>query len=216
MEQPHRTGLFVTFEGVEGCGKSTQAAALEDVLSRRGTPVVLTREPGGTPLGERIRDILLDTGEAGMTPLAELFLYLASRAQHVERKVLPLLEDGHVVISDRFADASVAYQGGGRELGAELVSALNKTALGGVQVDVTFLLDLDPEEGLERLARAKGAGAPDRIESERLEFHRRVREAYLDAARREPERFVVLDAAQESGAITARIVREIDRRLSRS
>jgi len=211
-----RTGLFVTFEGVEGCGKSTQARALKDELSRRGTPVALTREPGGTPLGERIRDILLDTGEAGMTPLAELFLYLASRAEHVERRIRPLLEDGYVVISDRFADASVAYQGGGRGLGAEFVSALNRPALNGVQVDVTFLLDLDPGEGLERLARCKGAEAPDRIESEQLEFHCRVREAYLEAARSEPQRFVVLDAGQETGAITARIVREIDERLGES
>lgn len=187
-------GLFITFEGVEGCGKSTQATALLASLLADGVPAVLSREPGGTPVGERCRDILLDIGNTGMQPAAELFLYLASRAEHVARVVLPRLEAGEVVISDRFGDASVAYQGGGRGLGTQTVEALNQVATSGVKPDVTFLMDLDPAEGLDRLIKGRGEHARDRIESEVLEFHKRVREAYLQSAKREPGRFVVIDA----------------------
>lgn len=208
-------GLFITFEGVEGCGKSTQARALEERLADMGVSVVRTREPGGTPLGERLRDILLDRAEAGMSAETELFLYLASRAEHVRNVIVPAIARGAVVIADRFGDASVAYQGGGRELGAGLVRDLNQVATLGVKPDVTFLLDLDPAAGLERLTSAgdERPADPDRIESEEIEFHRRVREAYLAAAELEPERFLVLDAGGDRSAIADAIWERVARLL---
>ncbi|MBM3306784.1 MAG: dTMP kinase [Candidatus Eisenbacteria bacterium] len=215
MPKLGRAGLFVTFEGVEGSGKSTQARALEAHLRRRGTPVVVSREPGGSPLGEELRRILLDHAQAGMLPLTELLLYLASRAEHVSQVVRPGLERGAVVISDRYADASVAYQGGGRGLGWETVDPLNRMATGGVQPDVTFLLDLDPASGLARFSTGGGRQGRDRIESEALDFHRRVRAAYLEAAKREPARFVVIDAGQDPDAIARLVAQRIDELLER-
>jgi len=175
--------------------------------------VTLTREPGGTALGERLRDILLDLGQSGMLPEAELFLYMASRAEHVAGVIEPALERGEVVIADRFGDASVAYQGGGRELGTRLVESLNEVATRGVKPDVTFLLDLDPDRGLERLSRRQGAGR-DRIESEALAFHERVRSAYLSAAGREPSRFDVLDGSLSEEAIAEAVLARVDRLLN--
>lgn len=207
-------GVFITFEGVEGSGKSTQAEALEKRLASRGVSVTLTREPGGTPIGEEVRRILLDHGHAGMAPLTELFLYLASRAEHTAKVVRPRLERGEVVISDRYADASVAYQGGGRELGDAFVESLNRTATFGVKPDVTFLLDLDPRDGLSRLAAARGETAWDRIEREALEFHGRVRAAYLEAAEREPGRFVIIDARRPRGEIESAVSSRVDELLS--
>lgn len=213
-EGRRHTGVFITFEGVEGSGKSTQVAALERSLAERGVSVTLTREPGGTLVGEEVRRILLDLGHEGMVALTELFLYLASRAEHTARLVRPRLEAGDVVISDRYADASVAYQGGGRELGASFVGPLNQAATAGVKPDVTFLLDLDPEEGLSRLAAARGETAWDRIEREALEFHRRVRAAYLAAAEAEPDRFVVVDARRLPSEIESVILSRVDDLLS--
>lgn len=213
-EERRFPGLFITFEGVEGSGKSTQVEALARRLTERGLSVSITREPGGTPVGEEVRRILLDLGHAGMLPLTELFLYLASRAEHTARVVVPRLEAGDVVISDRYADASVAYQGGGRELGASFVEPLNRAATAGVKPDVTFLLDFDPEEGLARLAAARGGeAARDRIEREELAFHRRVRGAYLEAARREPERFVRIDARKPPSGIESIIASRVDELL---
>jgi dTMP kinase len=206
-------GLFITFEGVEGCGKSTQAQALLERLRADGVPVTLSREPGGTPLGERFREILLDTGHTGMEAATELFLYLASRAEHVARVIIPGLETGEVVISDRFSDASVAYQGGGRGLGPATVEALNQVATKGVKPDVTFLMDLNPEEGLDRLVRGRGEHARDRIESEVLDFHRRVREVYLELSRREPARFVVIDARLSREEVEAQVTAAVDELL---
>lgn len=208
-------GLFITFEGVEGCGKSTQTRALLCRLETRGVPVVLSREPGGTRLGERFRQILLDTAQSDMEPLTELFLYLASRAEHVAKVIVPSLLRGDVVISDRFGDASVAYQGGGRELGLETVERLNQVATGGVKPDTTFLMDLDPEEGMARLLKGRGERARDRIESEVLAFHRKVRLAYLDIARREPDRFVVIDAALPRERIEGIVAARVDELLER-
>jgi dTMP kinase len=216
MSRSDRRGLFITFEGVEGCGKSTQAVALFERLRAAGARVILSREPGGTPVGERCREVLLDIGNAGMQPATELFLYLASRAEHVAHVILPRLEAGEVVISDRFGDASVAYQGGGRGLGSETVEALNQVATSGVKPDVTFLMDLDPEEGLDRLVRGRGEDARDRIESEVLDFHARVREAYLRSAEREPERFVVIDARLSREEIEATVNAVVDRLLEDS
>jgi dTMP kinase len=210
VSREERPGLFITFEGVEGCGKSTQAHALLEHLRSIDVPVTLSREPGGTPLGERFRQILLDTAQSDMLPLTELFLYLASRAEHTAKVVLPALLRGEVVISDRYADASVAYQGGGRGLGRETVERLNQVATGGVKPDVTFLMDLDPEEGIARLLKGRGEKARDRIESEVFEFHRMVRETYLEMAEREPARFEVIDATLSSEKIAATVARKVD------
>jgi dTMP kinase len=215
MPKLGRSGLFVTFEGVEGSGKSTQVRALEAHLKDRGIPTVFSREPGGTPLGEQLRGILLDPRQQGMLPLTELFLYLASRVEHVSGVVVPALERGAVIVSDRYTDASVAYQGGGRGLGWEVVEPLNRLATAGVKPDITFLLDLDPEEGLARFSGADGRSFRDRIESEALEFHRRVRAAYIDASRREPARFVVIDARRDPDEIARLVAQRIDDILER-
>lgn len=208
MGSAKRRGIFITFEGVEGCGKSTQATRLAAHLRERGYAVMLTREPGGTPLGEKIRDILLDLGQSGMLPEAELFLYMASRAEHVALVIEPALEREEIVIADRFGDASVAYQGGGRGLGSALVESLNQVATRGVKPDVTILLDLDPECGLDRLSRR--GGGKDRIESEESSFHERVRDAYLAAAERDPARFSVIDGSATQDAVFASILARIE------
>jgi dTMP kinase len=182
-------GALITFEGVEGSGKSTQAELLFQMLRTRDVGCILTREPGGTPIGERIRDILLDPAGREMHGKTELLLYLASRNQHVQEKLLPALRAGKVVISDRYSESSFAYQGRGRDLTLQKVSRLNKYATGGLVPDLTILVDVSPEVGLERM---KGE-VLDRLESERLEFHCRVREAYLQLARRAPKRMKVVD-----------------------
>ena len=210
MTRSQYKGLFITFEGVEGCGKTTQARALLERLRDNGLRAILSREPGGTPVGERCRDILLDIGNTGMQPATELFLYLASRAEHVAHVIVPRLQAGDIVISDRFGDASVAYQGGGRGLGIETVEALNQVATGGVKPDVTFLMDLDPRVGLDRLVKGRGEQSRDRIESEVLEFHTRVREAYIQSSRQEPHRFVVIDARLSREEIEARVNSSVD------
>lgn len=185
MEQ----GTFLTFEGIEGSGKSTQAALLKDFLEERGLDVLVTREPGGSPIGEQIRSILLDPDNRGMVPLAELLLYEASRCQHVEAVIRPALEDGKTVICDRFFDASTAYQGYARGLGIEMVEELNLVATGGRKPDLTVVLDLPVDIGLKRLGRSL-----DRIESEAVEFHERVRQGYLRIADGEPDRVKVVNA----------------------
>jgi dTMP kinase len=184
-------GLLVTFEGPEGSGKSTLIKGLVAHLYARGVEPVVTREPGGTPIGERIRAILLDPASADMTPETELLLMVASRAQLVRRTVRPALADGRLVLCDRFADASVAYQGWGRGLGQELVDRLNAVALDGLVPDLTLLCLLPPEAGLARIT----GRAPDRLDAERLDFHRRVCDGYQALAAAEPRRFRVLDAS---------------------
>lgn len=182
-------GVLVTFEGVEGSGKSTQAERLAVHLRSLGLEVVLSREPGGTPIGEQVRAILLDPANHAMDGWTELFLYLASRNQHVMELVLPALESGKVVVLDRYAESSVAYQGGGREIGAQPVRRFNKLATRTVKADLTVLVDVPVSVGQRR----KDAGSLDRLESERLEFHERVREGYLQLARRAPKRVRVVD-----------------------
>lgn len=184
-------GLLVTFEGPEGSGKSTLIAGLVAHLRARGIEPVVTREPGGTEIGERIRAILLDPASSDMTPETELLLMVASRAQLVRRTIRPALAAGSLVLCDRFADASVAYQGYGRGLGRELVDRLNAVALEGLAPDLTLLCLLPPEAGLARIA----GRAPDRLDAERLDFHRRVCDGYRALAAADPRRFRVLDAA---------------------
>jgi len=195
-------GVLITFEGVEGSGKSTQAEILCAALQRRGVACILTREPGGTPIGERIRDILLDPACREMHAKTELLLYLASRNQHVQEKLLPALRAGKVVISDRYSESSFAYQGLGRDLTLKETSRLNKYATGGLVPDLTMVVDVPPEVGRERM---KGETL-DRLESERMEFHCRVRDAYLHVARRAPKRIKVLDGRKSQ----AELAREVE------
>ncbi len=183
-----RRGLFVTFEGVEGCGKTTQLKLLYDALTKQGRDVVVTREPGGTPIGERIRGIVLDAGAKEMDHKTEGLLYAASRAQHVAQVIRPALEQGKIVLSDRYLDSSLAYQGIARGLGEEDVLRLNVWATDETLPDLVVLLHLDPEIGLSRTK-----GDPDRMEQEDVAFHRKVGEAYLQLARQFPSRFAVID-----------------------
>jgi dTMP kinase len=178
--------MFVSFEGLDGCGKTTQARLLARALEETGVEVVLTREPGGTPLGEQIRDLVLHGDH--VAPWAEAALYAAARAQHVEELIRPALARGATVVCDRYLDSSVAYQGAGRELGVEEVLALNLTAVGGLLPDLTFLVEIDIDAALARVGD-KG----DRIERAEAEFWPRVAEAYRALAARFPERYVVID-----------------------
>jgi dTMP kinase len=188
-------GVFITFEGIEGAGKSTQSKMLFKALSDEGLPCLITNEPGGTPLGDAVRELLGDIRYKDMVPLAELFLFSASRAQHVENVIRPSLEEGKIVICDRFNDASVAYQGFGRKLPITLVQDTNLKASWNVKPDITFFLDVEPSRGLKRIQnRIIELEIPaDRIEKENLDFFERVREGYLYMSREEPYRYRVLD-----------------------
>ena len=183
-------GFFVTFEGGEGAGKSTLLKSLHDRFVSEGLKVCMTREPGGTLFGEELRNFLLHHPHLKVCAKAELFLFLASRAQHVEECIQPALNQGSLVLCDRFSDSTVAYQGVGRELGTEMAREVCLIATSGLVPDLTFFIDIDPAIGLER---TKGRAVLDRIEDEKIHFHQKVRAAFLDIARLEPERMVVLD-----------------------
>jgi dTMP kinase len=199
-------GLFITFEGIEGCGKSTQAARLADALEAGGRKVLRTRQPGGSAIGQKIREILLDRANTALTPLAELLLYEADRAQHVSEVIRPALDRGEVVISDRYADATAAYQGAARGLDPRTVAELNRIATGGLVPERTFVLDLAPDVAL---GRAKARGAPDRLEAEGLAFHQRVRDGYLAIAKAEPARVRIVDASGTVESIAQGILEEV-------
>jgi dTMP kinase len=188
---PRFPGRFLTFEGVDGSGKSTQIAALASSLTARGLPVVTTREPGGTPLGEAIRGLVLDEAFTGMSARTEMLLYLASRAEHVDRVIRPALERGALVVCDRFTEATLAYQAYGRGLDLLEVTALTRFAAGGIEPDLVVLLDLPVEDGL---ARVRDRRDPNRLDRESVAFHRRVRDGYLALAARAPRRFTIVDA----------------------
>jgi len=185
------TGLLITFEGIDLCGKSTQARLLAEHLREKKIEVILSREPGGPPISEKIRQILLSREHASMRPLTELLLYEAGRAQHTEELIRPFLEAGRCVILDRYGDASTAYQGWGRQLGPDLVRRLNDLATGGLSPDMTILLDLSPEEAVRRVPQKDWLA--DRLEGEAIEFHRRVREGYRHLAAEEPDRIKLID-----------------------
>lgn len=207
---PGGRGLFVSFEGIEGSGKTTQARLLAGRLASLGQRVLPVREPGGTRLGEALRGLLLSRAEERIDPRAELCLYLAARAQLIAHVVEPALRDGVIVIADRFGDASVAYQGGGRALGARQVRQLVHFVTGGLVPDRTYLLDVTPETGLERV---RERGVPDRLEVEGIAFHRRVRAAYRAIARAEPARVLVLAGRDPIEAIAERIALDMSRRV---
>ncbi len=191
-------GCFITFEGIEGCGKTTQLRLLAGHLEQRGLTVQVTREPGGCPIADQVRSILLDAANRTMEPMAELFLYAAARAQHVAEIIKPALEAGIIVLCDRFTDATIAYQGYGRGLSQPVITELNRLATHGVSPDMTVLLDCPVETGLERafarINNTRGA-REERFELEAAEFHLRVRDGYLQLARQDPDRFIVVNAA---------------------
>ena len=203
--------LFVTFEGIEGSGKSAHARALAAHLRAAGHRVVETREPGGTAAGSALRALLLGKDATPLTALAELFLYCADRTQHVAEVIAPALATGAIVVCDRFSDSTLAYQGWGRGLELDVVRALDARARGGVAPALTFLLDCPVEVGLAR-ARAR-AGVEDRFERETVAFHTRIRDGFQHLAREAPDRIVVVDSTGDTAAVGARIAAETVRRL---
>ncbi|MFG3284214.1 dTMP kinase [Streptomyces sp. NPDC048111] len=207
-QAPAATGFFIALEGGDGAGKSTQAEALAQWIRAKGHEVVVTREPGATPMGKRLRSILLDVSSAGLSNRAEALLYAADRAEHVDSLVRPALERGAIVISDRYIDSSVAYQGAGRDLSPTEIARINRWATGGLVPHLTVLLDVAPETARERFTEA-----PDRLESEPPEFHGRVRSGFLTLAAADPARYLVVDAGQEPEAVTTVVRHRLDRML---
>ncbi len=201
------TGRFITFEGIDGCGKSTQLRMLGEWLREHGTAVVETVEPGGTEIGRQIRKILLDPASAGIQPRAELLLYFASRAQNVDETIRPALESGRTVLCDRFTDSTVVYQGCGRGLDAGVIRDLDRIACRGLRPDITILIDIDPETSLARARRRNERTGPSesRIDEESAAFHERVRQGYLALAKAEPDRIVAIDGAARVGEVSRRI-----------
>ena len=209
------SGFFITFEGIEGCGKSTQAMLLARALQEQGHEVVTTREPGGTPTGQTLRQILLHSSETLLAPGTELLLMLADRAQHVQDVIAPGLREGKVVISDRFADSTTAYQGYGRGIALSLLTRLNAFACHGYTPSLTIVLDLPVMEGLNRASRRRGSGAAvDHFEAESVAFHERVREGFLAVARAEPQRVLVFNAQQPIEELHGDILTLVQERLT--
>ena len=206
-----KTGHLITFEGIDFSGKSLQAKKLVQRLEHSGRTVEIFREPGGTTISEKIRHILLDPSHSEMHPLTELLLYSASRAQLVQEKILPYLTQGKIVICDRFADSSTAYQGYGRGILLEMVQKAHFLAIGELRPDITFLLDIDPEFAFRRKSKNRQL---DRLESEKIEFYNRVRQGYLKIAAKEKVRFVVLDASLPPEEIQKKIWAEIKKKLA--
>ncbi|PYV48224.1 MAG: dTMP kinase [Acidobacteria bacterium] len=212
-------GKFITFEGLDGCGKSTQLELLADELRKQGHAVVVTREPGGTDTGEKIRRLLLDTRTSGLAPMAELGLMFASRAQHIHEVILPGLNAGRIVLCDRFTDSSEAYQGGGRKLGSKVVLELHRVLCGDMKPDLTILMDSDVAASVER-ARRRNRGRDSsendegRFEKENRAFFTRVRNTYLEIANREPERVMVVDARGTPAKTHAKILQVVSKKLT--
>jgi len=207
-----KKGYFISLEGSEGAGKSTQNKRILSWLATRGNVVVETREPGGTVISEQIRRLLLDTRSAGLDALCELLLLFAARSQLVQEVIRPALAEGKVVVCDRFTDASYAYQGGGRQLGAATVASVEKLVLGNLRPDLTLLFDVAVEVGMQRVA---GRGEADRFETESVRFFERVRNAYLERAAAEPQRFAVIDASRDEEQVWEQVQHVLATRLPR-
>lgn len=197
---------FITFEGVEGSGKSTQIRLLEKTLQKMGHETIVTREPGGSKIGDQIREILLNKENKEMLSMTELLLYVAGRAQHVYQVIQPALKEGKIVLSDRFADSSAAYQGAARAIDEATLKKIHELAIKNFQPDLTFLLDLPAQQGLKRIRGARGR--LDRLEEEALAFHEKVRLGYLALAKKEPKRFCVLNAGDEEAVLHEKILKE--------
>lgn len=209
---------FITFEGGDGTGKTTQLKALESHLQSKGCSCVSTREPGGTSLGKLIRQVLLEVGKQAIASPTELFLYLADRAQHVQEVILPAIDGGKIVLCDRYTDSTLAYQGYGRGIDLDLLRQLNQFANRGVEPDLTLLLDCPVELGLSRTAQRQSnagsaRGREDRFEREKMEFHEKVRAGFLAIACAEPERFRVIDAARPMEQVSREIQIIVDREM---
>jgi dTMP kinase len=204
-------GKFITVEGIEGVGKSTNIEFLSALIERKGFSVVRTREPGGTPMAERIRELLLEHGDEPVTDIAELLLFFAARSLHINNAIKPALRSGQWVVCDRFTDASRAYQGNGRGLNQETINTLADWVQDDLKPDLTILLDAPPEIGMDRAGRR---GAADRLEIEKSDFYARVREGYLALAASEPERFAVIDASRSLNQVQAAIEMTMARHFS--
>ncbi len=214
-----RRGKFITFEGLDGCGKSTQMERLARSLRKQDLPVTVTREPGGTVAGEKIRHLLLDTRTSGLAPMAELALMFAARAQHAEEVILPALAGGQIVLCDRFTDSSEAYQGGGRKLGSKPVHDLHRSLVGDLQPDLTILMDSDVAASVDRARRRNrehsrtNSSDENRFERENRAFFTRVRATYLDIAKREPGRVALVDARGTPDQTHAKILEIVRRKV---
>ncbi len=211
-------GTFITFEGIEGSGKSTQIALLATSLTSTGMRIVLTREPGGSPIGDQVRKILLDPANRALDPTAELLLYAASRAQHLHELILPALADGMTVLCDRFSDATLAYQGYGRGLDIEMIRSLDRIVTAGMRPDLTLLFDIEAAAGIARARgrnNSRGLEAEARFENEELAFHDRVRRGYLILAAQEPDRIRIVDALGTPEAVREKVGKIADKRLRR-
>ncbi len=202
--------MFITFEGPDGSGKTTQVAPLSEFLTQRGYQVLITREPGGTAIGDQIRQVLSDLKNTGMHPRSETLLFLAARAQLVEQVIKPHLADGHIVLCDRYADSTMAYQGYGHQNDLDQINSLINFATGGLKPDLTLLLDVGAEAGLTR--KAEGTEW-NRLDAYSLEFHERVRQGYAELAQAEPERWVVIDADQPADRVQEMIRQVVQSRL---
>lgn len=210
MSPTLKNGLFITFEGIEGSGKSTQAKMLASALAEVGYDIVVTHEPGGTVISDRIRALLLDPEHTDMDATTELLLYAAARAQHLARKIRPALARGAVVVCDRFSDSTVAYQGFGRGISRDLLDAVDAVATGHIRPHLTVLCNLDVRQGLER---NRTANKRDRLELEAIEFHEKVRAGFLTLAQEEPDRFHVVDASQPVDVLAAEILTHVKKVL---
>ena len=211
-------GLLVTFEGIEGSGKSTLISLVHDALVKKDLDLTVTREPGGSDLGRSLRKALLDPAAAAVSPMAELFLYAADRAQHINDVIAPALRAGNVVLCDRFSDATLAYQGYGRGLPLDIVREVDGKATGGLKPDLTVLLDISTREGIKRARgrnERKGVSDESRFDNEDLPFHEAVRDGYLALSESDPERFLILDGMASLEELTVRVVEEIVARLER-
>lgn len=206
-----KPGLFITFEGGEGSGKTTLIEKIKGWYQEQGEEVIVTREPGGVLLGEEIRALLLETREAKVSPIAELLLFLAARAQHVEELIRPSLEEGKIVLCDRFSDSTVAYQGYARELGVEESLHLCQVATGSLDPNLTFYLDITPDIGLERARGTTKTEKKDRIEAEKIEFHEKVRQGFLSLAERFSSRIHTLNASEKPDQVFKQAVEVLKR-----
>ena len=214
-------GRFITVEGVDGSGKSTQITMVKDYLQKEGFDIVVTHEPGGTEIGEQIRKIILDSAHTQMTALTEVFLYAAARAQHIEEIILPALNNGRMVLCSRFFDSTVAYQGYGGGLDLAVLADINRIVSGSHVPDLTIIFDLDPEKGLERVSKRNIVADErndnkDRMEQKQLDFHKRVRDGFLAQARQNPERIRIVDATGNQDEVFTRTRKVIDDFILRS
>lgn len=206
--------MFITFEGGEGAGKSTAIKRIVEKLTSEGYEIVLTREPGGTPIAEEIRNVILDKKNTAMDPRTEALLYAASRRQHLVEKVIPALREGKLVLCDRFLDSSLAYQGGARGIGIDTVYNMNLFATEGMLPDLTILFDIKPEEGLARIA-ANSQREVNRLDVEKLTFHNKVRDSFHELAKKFPERFVIVDASKTPDEVFEDAYKAIEDRLKK-